>query len=132
MHFSDNRTSLLKAFKVKTARGIRHSREPDELSSYPGVVRKGGGEAGAPVPAKSIHDNQSPEDPTRPYTASERHDTSKLTAYSDLKHTHTHTHTQYITSVSAFRSPQRSNSNSSLELHYLLTSLFLLLTLQRC
>ena len=50
--------------------------------------KEGGGEAGAPVPAKSIHDNQSPEDPTRPYTASERHDTFKLTAYSDLKHKH--------------------------------------------
>jgi hypothetical protein len=38
------------------------------------------GEAGAPVPAKSIHDNQSPEDPTRPYTANERHNTSELRA----------------------------------------------------
>jgi hypothetical protein len=75
-----NRTSLLKAFKTKTARGIRHSRESDELSPCPGDVRNGEGEAGAPVPAKSIHDNQSPEDPTRPYTASERHNTSKLTA----------------------------------------------------
>jgi hypothetical protein len=71
-----------------------------------------GGEA--PVPAKSIHDNQSPEDPTRPYRTSERRSNPKLTATNQLKHT-----TGYITSVSAFTSPQRANSHSPSRLHYL-------------
>lgn len=107
-----NRTSLLNVFKTKTTREIRHNRESDELSSCPGDVRIGGGRSRGSVPAKSIHDNQSPEDPTRPYTATARHNTSEFTAPSELKHTIHHQH-------------QCVQISTAIEyLHHLLASLF--------